>query len=236
MENSSLLFKGTREAMKHQTVPRIDLTLSQRRRLFLAQLSVLLGYLIINRLMSYLGEGTTFDIWLDEYIPLRPVWVVPYLSALVWWGLALLCAHLKMEDALYLPFVVGWIITCLIGYSIFIFYPNYMVRPEVVGDGWAVWFVRFVYSNDRTYNAFPSMHLWLTVYLTLFWVRWKPRWRWAMWSYTFIVALSTLFTGQHWIMDVVGGSLLALFGYFAGFAALNRLHPLWGRYLRQADR
>src|SRR5574341_333381 len=182
---------GTRKLMNRYAYLKSFLSPVQRRSLFIAQIGVLAGYLITNRLLSHLGGGTTFEIWLDRYVPFWPIWVVPYSLALVWWGAALLWAYLHMEDRLYAAFVTGWISTCLIGYSFFILYPNYMVRPEVTGAGWAEWLMRFVYANDRTYNAFPIQHLWSTVIITLFWSRWRPRWRWPLWGFTGIVALST---------------------------------------------
>jgi membrane-associated phospholipid phosphatase len=211
--------------MKRDSAPKSYLTPTQRLVLVIILLAVLLCYLIINRLMGHLGGGTTLEIWLDQYVPFWPSWVVPYILSIVWWGVAILWAYLKMEDSLYIAFIVGWVCACLIGYSIFIFYPNYMARPEVTGTGWADWLIRFIYANDRAYNAFPSQHLWDTVIITLIWSRWKPTWRWLLWGFTVIVALSTLFTGQHWIMDVFGGILLAVLGYFVGLAVAGRLWP-----------
>lgn len=201
------------------------LTPIRRRTLFFALLAVLSLYLVINRLMSWLGGGTTVDIWLDHYVPFWPIWVVPYLISILWWGVAILWAYLKMEDSLYVAFITGWISACLFGYAIFIFFPNYMIRPQATGSGWTEWLIRFIYANDRIYNAFPSQHLWDTVIITLIWSRWKPRWRWPLWGFTMIVALSTLFTGQHWILDVIGGTLLAVVGYFIGLAIAARLAP-----------
>jgi membrane-associated phospholipid phosphatase len=221
--------------MSHNFTRQIRLTSPQRRFLFIAQLAILSGYLITNRLMSHLGGGVTFDIWLDRYIPLWPIWVVPYGLAIVWWGAAILWAYLSMEDTLYTAFIAAWLITCLIGYSVFIFCPNYMIRPEATQTGWAMELIRFVYSNDRTYNAFPSQHLWSTVLIALFWSRWKPGWRWLLWGSTVIVALSTLFTRQHWILDVFGGTLLAVIGYFIGLALVAILTPVWSRRPRRTS-
>lgn len=212
--------------MSHQSPSPTYLTPTQRRILLVTHLVVMGGYLVINRVMGHLGGGTTFDIWLDQYVPLWPIWVAPYVLALVWWGVAILWAFLKMEDGLYVAFTTGWIGACLIGYSIFILYPNYMIRPEVTGDGWAEMFIRFIYANDRVYNAFPSQHLWDTVIITLFFGRLKPALRWPLWGFTFIVALSTLFTGQHWILDVLGGTLLGVIGYYIGLAVAARLRPM----------
>jgi membrane-associated phospholipid phosphatase len=105
----------------------------------------------------------------------------------------------------------------------------------VTETGWAVWLIRFVYTNDRTYNAFPSQHLWSTVLIALFWSHWKPGWRWVLWASTVIVALSTLFTRQHWILDVFGGTLLAVIGYFIGLAFVARLTPVRRRRPRRTS-
>ncbi|MEJ2554703.1 MAG: phosphatase PAP2 family protein [Anaerolineae bacterium] len=222
--------------MDHNPVSETYLTPAQRRILFLTLLTVLSLYLVINRLMSWQGDGTTVEIWLDRYVPFWPIWSVPYVLSILWWGVAALWAYLKMEDSLYVAFITGWISACLIGYAIFIFYPNYMVRPQVTGTGWAEGLIRFIYTNDRTYNAFPSQHLWDTVIITLIWSRWKPKWRWLLWGLTLIVAMSTLFTGQHWIMDVIGGTLLAMVGYFIGLMVAARLTSIPQRWPDQAGR
>jgi len=206
--------------------PETYLTPHQRRILFVAQVGILSVYLVTNRLLSHLGGGITFDIWLDHHIPLWPIWIVPYLLTLVWWGVALVWAYLKMKDSLYVAFAIGWLSACLIGYTFFVVCPNYMVRPEVTGTTWADWLVQFIYSSDRTYNAFPSQHLWNTVLIALFWSQWQPRWRQLIWVFTVIVALSTVFTRQHWILDVIGGISLGVVGYFAGLAIEARLRPL----------
>jgi membrane-associated phospholipid phosphatase len=222
--------------MDHNPISETYLTPAQRRVLFLTLLAVLSLYLVINRLMSWQGDGTTVEIWLDQYVPFWPIWVVPYVLSILWWGVAVLWAYLKMEDSLYMAFIIGWISACLIGYAMFIFYPNYMIRPQVTGTGWAEWLIRFIYANDRTYNAFPSQHLWDTVIITLIWNRWKPRLRWPLWGLTLIVAMSTLFTGQHWILDVIGGTLLGVVGYFIGLMVAARLTSIPQRWPGQAGR
>jgi membrane-associated phospholipid phosphatase len=196
-----------------QHLDSIRLDFKQRLLLAVVLLIVSVVYLPLNRVMQ---GGTTVEIWLDQYVPLWPIWMVPYLLAIVWWFVAGTWAFLAMEDRLFVAFVSSWILACLIGYCFFILYPTYMVRPAVTTDGWAASLVQHVYTNDRTYNAFPSMHLWVSVTITLYMGRWKPKWRVLLWAATIVVALSTLFTGQHWILDVVGGTLLAVLCYYLG--------------------
>jgi membrane-associated phospholipid phosphatase len=185
----------------------VNLSIAQRLVVGAAMLVVSLGYLPLNRLMT---DGVTVEIWLDSYVPLWPIWIVPYLMTLAWWIVAGIWALWSMDDEMYVAFVCSWIVACVIGFSVFILYPTYMVRPELTGDGWAEQVVRYVYNNDRTYNAFPSMHVWATVTISLYWSLWKPKWRGWLVAATIVVALSTVLSGQHWIMDVVGGTILAV--------------------------
>jgi len=61
----------------HDHPPGICLTPSRPRFLAIAHLTVLLGYVIINRFISHLGGGTTFNTVLDRYVPFWPAWVLP---------------------------------------------------------------------------------------------------------------------------------------------------------------
>jgi membrane-associated phospholipid phosphatase len=202
----------------------IRLNFKQRFLLAWILLIVSLGYLPLNHMMQ---GGTTVKIWLDQYVPLWPIWMVPYLLTIVWWVVAGAWAFLAMEDRLFLAFVSSWVLACLIGFCFFIFYPTYMVRPVLTTNGWAESLVGYVYTNDRTYNAFPSMHLWVSVTITLYLGAWKPKWRVLLWAATIVIALSTLFSGQHWILDVVGGTSLAVLCYYLGPAIAARVISLW---------
>ena len=211
--------------MKSSTQPTLFLTPGRRRLLALLAVLVALTYLPLNRMMF---GGITVEIPLDRLIPFYPVWMVPYLLSIAWWVFALVWAYVALDDALFVRFVTGWFIACAIGFSFFFFFPTYMVRPVVTGDDWASALVRHIYTNDRTYNAFPSMHLWTTTLITLVMSRWKQTWKWPLWGLTAIVGLSTLFSGQHWILDVFGGIGLALASYYLAPVLLRLLKSQWG--------
>jgi hypothetical protein len=181
---------------------------------------VAMAYLPINRWMT---GGITMETWLDRYIPFWPIWIVPYLLAIGWWLVAGLWAAWKMEDRLMEAFIARWLTACGIGFAIFLMFPTYMVRPPVTEDGWAARLIGYVFSNDRLYNAFPSMHLWTTATITLSFGEWKPRWRGMWWGIVGVVVLATVFTHQHWLLDPFGGILLAVISYFLGPALVSRL-------------
>jgi membrane-associated phospholipid phosphatase len=79
----------------------------------------------------------------------------------------------------------------------------------LIGNDWATELLRYVYSNDDVYNAFPSGHVYLTTVISLFWMEWYPRYRWLWIAIVVSVLLSTLFTHQHYLPDLGGGLILA---------------------------
>ncbi len=176
-------------------------------------LGVSLLYLPINRLAQ---GGVALRTPLDDLIPLWPVWAVPYLASVVWWLGASLWAALRMEDGLYRALVAAMLIVNLAGFAIYLLFPTYVERPALSGTDWATSLVRFIYSQDRVYNAFPSGHTYITVLIALFWWRWQPRLRWLWIGGTLLILLSTLFTRQHFLADLLGGIVLAVTGWWLG--------------------
>jgi membrane-associated phospholipid phosphatase len=148
-------------------------------------------YTFTNRTMH---GGLLPRTFLDNYIPLWLIWVVPYLLVLtVWIGFSLLAAW-KMDE-----------------------------RPAVTGVDWASTLLRFLYANDRANNAFPSGHMYFAVLLAYFVTRWKPRLLWFAVLRVILVVCSTLFTRQHYVLDLVGGALFATVGISIG---------MWWQYQR----
>ena len=70
--------------------------------------------------------------------------------------------------------------------------------------------------EDRANNAFPSGHTYNTILIALFWWRWRPRQRLLWAAVSLVVLLSTLYTRQHNIPDLIGGVAFACTGYAVG--------------------
>ena len=186
-------------------------------RMRLVWLAVLLAlqflYIPINRTVQ--GGVVLATSW-DYLFPLWPVWVIPYLLSLVWWMGCFAWAAWKMDDDLFRAFVISMVLVMLASYLVYVFYPTYVVRPSPQGDGWLTQVVALLYKGDRVNNAFPSGHTYNTVMITLYWWRWKPRQRWLWLTITIVVLLSTLFTRQHNLPDLIGGIVFAWLGYRFG--------------------
>ena len=89
-------------------------------------------------------------------------------------------------------------------------YPTVAPRPpEVVGDGFAAWGLRFLYDADPPYNCFPSLHVAHSFVSALACYRLDRRLGYGALFCASLVAISTLFTKQHYIADVAGGIVLA---------------------------
>ncbi|NPV76586.1 MAG: phosphatase PAP2 family protein [Anaerolineae bacterium] len=184
----------------------------KKKRLFilLIPLSVQLLYLPINRLAS---GGIKPEIPLDQLMPLWPVWAVPYLLAIPLWIFGFLWAGLVMDDKQFMTLVVSSTMAMCIGMICFIVFPTFVERPTVTGNDWASKLLRWIYANDEVYNAVPSGHAYISTILALAWRRWKPDLSWLWGAILVIILLSTLFTRQHYLIDLVIGIGLGVTAY-----------------------
>jgi len=83
----------------------------------------------------------------------------------------------------------------------------------VVGEGFAVWGLRLLYSSDPPYNCFPSLHVAHSFVSALACFHVHRRLGAIATISAALVAVSTLFTKQHYVLDVVVGALLAFVAY-----------------------
>jgi len=174
---------------------------------------VQLIYFPINRTVK---GGVILQTPLDAYVPLWPIWAVPYLLSIVWWQASFIWAACAMEEKRFRALAIATISVMLTSYVLYIAYPTYVERPTLEGSGWAADLIRTIYRNDRLNNAFPSGHTYSTMLIVFFWWDWKPRLRWLWAVAGAIVILSTLFTGQHNLPDPLGGIIWAWAGYRLG--------------------
>ena len=95
-------------------------------------------------------------------------------------------------------------------------------RPaSVMGEGFVVWGLRFLYSSDPPYNCFPSLHVAHSFVSALACYRVHRGVGLGAATCASLVAVSTLFTKQHYIADVIAGILLA----FVAYAIFLRKYP-----------
>ena len=177
-------------------------------------------------LNSFLEGGMEFKTAFDDYVPLWPIWVLPYTLVGAWWIVAYLWAAWRMEESLYEAFFIASAFAGVGALTIYNLFPTYVIRPVLSGTDWPSQLLNWIYKNDYMYNAFPSGHVYITTLIALFWSRWFPQWRCILATTVVIVILATLFTRQHYLPDPVGGLALAWLGYRIGLWCVADRDPI----------
>jgi membrane-associated phospholipid phosphatase len=151
-----------------------------------------------------------------DVFPVWPIWVLPYVLCYALWLSSLMWVILKAEDRFFESVVAACMLTFSLGVATFIFFPTYVKAATVPGSDIFATLLRFIHENWGRYDALPSGHIYITTLLALFFSRWYPHQKLWWILIVVIVSLSTLFTGQHYILDVFGGYVVALAGYYFG--------------------
>jgi membrane-associated phospholipid phosphatase len=151
-----------------------------------------------------------------DIFPIWPAWVLPYVLCYPLWLLSSIWTILKMEDRLFRALVAACFLIFAIANSMFIFFPTYVKQATLQGNDIFISLLRIIHENWGRYSALPSGHVYITTLLVLFFSRWYPRPKFLWILILIVISLSTLFTGQHYILDVIGGYVLALAGYCFG--------------------
>lgn len=151
-----------------------------------------------------------------DILPIWPIWVLPYVLCYALWLTSFVWILFKEDDRWFRAFIAACFITFSIGASTFIFFPTYIQPSTFTENDIFTSLLRFIHENWGRYDAFPSGHVYITTLLVLFFSRWYPRQKFLWIVILVIVSFSTLFTGQHYILDVIGGYVAALAGYHFG--------------------
>lgn len=151
-----------------------------------------------------------------DIFPIWPIWVLPYVLCYALWLAGVIWIILKTEDRLFRAFLAACIFTFTFGVIIFIFVPTYVKPASLLGKDIFTVLLRTLHENWGRYDAFPSGHIYVTTLLILFFIRRYPRHRLLWGLILVIISFSTLFTGQHYILDVLGGYAVAFSGYNFG--------------------
>jgi membrane-associated phospholipid phosphatase len=191
---------------------RSALTLSKRALLiFLIWCIQMLYVPTSNQIAGGVEPRLAIDIF-----PIWSVWVVPYVLCYPLWLACMAWVTLKMEDRSFQSFAAACLLTFSVGVATFIFFPTYVKAATIVGNDIFASLLRFIHENLGRYDALPSGHIYITTLLALFFSRWYPRQKPVWILILILVSLSTLFTGQHYILDVLSGYVVALTGYYFG--------------------
>ncbi len=179
----------------------------------------------------------TPEFALDRAVSLQPAWMLVYGSI---WVFMLLPFLVIRQDDLIFRTLLSYITVVLISYTGFLAYPTVAPRPDAFApDSFFAWALALNYKFDPPYNCFPSLHVaWASVTsFSSYRVHRGVGIAAAVW--TSLIGISTVFTKQHYIIDVIAGALVAGVAYLlflrsherASIAAIDRsrapVRSLW---------
>ena len=183
-----------------------------------ALFSIIPGYLVIGNLSR--GRDLHIpELPLDGMMPVQEGWSLVYLSLFC---AALLPVFVLHRQDLIRRTVLAFIFAWIVAFACFLVYPTFGPRPKAFdGDGFLAWTLKEIYSADDPYNCFPSLHV-AQCFLAAFAAYCVNRGvGWAAGVWATLVAISTVYTKQHYVADVIGGTILAT----AGYLIFMRGHP-----------
>jgi membrane-associated phospholipid phosphatase len=151
-------------------------------------------------------------IALDTAIPLAPAWSLVYGALYVF--LIALPVFVVREDEHLRRTVRAYLAVWITAYACFLAYPTMAPRPDVITEqGFGAWGLDLLYGMDPPYNCFPSLHVAHSFVSALTCVRIHRKVGIFAIISAALVSVSTLFTKQHYVLDVIAGVLMALVAY-----------------------
>ena len=162
---------------------------------------------------NHLTDPRELKLPVDDWIPYRPRWVWIY-SCLYY--PAILCINWMVESPRHFLHV-ALSYTVLLGFQMAFF----LVFPVAVPASWRTCngrrgrserFLAFVQSFDARSNSFPSMH---TSVATLTALHLLPQVGPLVFVFPALIAMSCLFTKQHYVIDIPAGAVLGWFAFQA---------------------
>jgi membrane-associated phospholipid phosphatase len=147
----------------------------------------------------------SLELAADRAIPeIRP-WIFCYLTVYFVYAIPLL--HLD-DERLLAKLDVAQVATLLLCYAIFVAFPVATSRDPVAVTDLTSFTLATVREFDPPWNCFPSTHCTICTIASL--AVWRANRRTGLWlmGSTVLICLSTLFTRQHYLLDVVAGVVL----------------------------
>lgn len=165
------------------------------------------GYTYFNTTTS---SSTELRLLPDDLMPFIPAFIIPYILwyAFIFFYLIYFCFK---DSRIYLQTLVTIVIGEIICFVCYIFFQTTVTRPEITGNGFLLTLVQWIYNNDEPYNCFPSIHVLTTYAIMLASIQINRKHiihTIIIQTMGILIILSTLFTKQHVIMDVIASILI----------------------------
>lgn len=175
--------------------------------------------ILIFQVVLYFGceffqkNPKNMDLPIDKKIPTLPYFALIYV---LWFPLIAIFPISLFKEAknLYELYVICWITDIVISVIIYLAYPTTCTRPKDLENIKGGWMLKILYKfSYKGLNCSPSMHCSISTLVLIFTLTAStmPINLRIIYSTTALgIILSTLFTKQHVLIDLVTGVLLAM--------------------------
>lgn len=167
-----------------------------------------LTIVIVNEITSRRGRHFSTRHRLDDLIPFVPVFAIPYFSAYVLGNGAFLFLR---DDPRFGRILLGYLVIYLVSNLSYLLLPTRVERrEELAASSVSTSILGGFQRVSKPFNNFPSMHVSYCLFSALIVFTYAGGgWTALLLAWAGLVALATLFTKQHHLLDVSAGALLA---------------------------
>ena len=152
------------------------------------------------------------ELALDRMIGVQPAWAVVYLSLYVF--VIILPMVVLRDRELFRRAMLGYLAVMLTAYAGFLLYPTMAPRTDAVdGTGFSARMLGLIYSLDAPYNCFPSLHVAYSFVAAFACFRVHRQVGIAATAWAALIAVATVFTKQHYVVDVLAGAAMGVAAY-----------------------
>ena len=185
------------------------------KRTLVVVLGILLYSLIYNLIQEITTRGVSINTALDIVIPFIPVFVLFYI---LWYPVVITPFILTLKDkTLFKKTAFSFSIIAVCSFAVYLIYQTEITRAVISSTDIFSRMVSYIYLHDMPINCFPSLHVSGSVLANLCVMNFNKKFAVFMIPITILIVLSTLFIKQHFVLDVVGGILLAFGAYLLVF-------------------
>jgi membrane-associated phospholipid phosphatase len=172
----------------------------------LASLGMVLSLVIFIIIEHAVVPRYTFATALDHAIPFMPAtWVI---YVLFFPFIVVACAYAQPSE--FRLFKSAVLTAFILSIGCFQLFPESVPRPDpaVIENAFFRQRLTRLWALDPASNGLPSLHVSVTCLAC--WMLWAIRYRWFIGAIGLLICISTLTTKQHTLVDVLGGTLMAI--------------------------
>lgn len=163
-----------------------------------------------------------WELPIDKKIPLVPIFIIPYLFYFAFTAIAIIALW---NTPLLYPYFLALFIAYCMTFVFWYFFPNGVKRPVIVKTGFFDRAVKHLYTKDNDTNGFPSAHVFVALLTSHYLVLAFPAYAGMSIFIGILISISTVFTKQHYIVDVPGGVIVyAMSAYLSHLIFLLHFH------------